>query len=431
MNEIFAGRTLMGTRIAIPNEVRCGHVQVVGATGRGKTESVILPWLLQDTIQGRSSILIDGKGDLGILNRVKVAYERTALPAENLAWLDLGKIEDSFITNPLLYGSPQQIVDRIFSSFTFENEYFKSVSQEAALLVVRVLRSAGIAVTFRGIFELLQDDGKLSQVIAGLLEGEKNSLARGTEKLLLAPKRERMEKLSGLLAQLAPFAEGELAGLVNASGTEGNFFSLTELLVPSLNSATRTRQTILIMIPQLLYQEMAASLGKILLQEVAWAVGSREATGYRAFTSLFLDEFGSFVYPGFIGLLNKARSAKVAIHLSHQSLGDIESVSREFATALHTNTNVKCILGVNDPGTADFFAKHFGTRKSEKKTERAESGGYWGELERTGQLSIRDVEEYKIDPNNLRTYSRGAGAISMIVDGMVIAEEMQFARAPF
>lgn len=425
MNEIFAGETLMGARLAIPNEARCGHVQVVGATGRGKTESVIVPWLLQDTIQGRTSILIDGKGDREILNRVKAAYERTDLPIENLAWLDLGNIEDSYLTNPLLYGSPQQIVDRLFSSFTFENEYFKSVDQEAALLVVRALRASGQAVTFRGIFELLQDDGKLSQVIAGLPEGEKQSLARGAEKLLLAPKRERMEKFSGLLAQLAPFAEGELAGLVNADGTEESFFSLTDALL------RRGKSTVLIFLPQLLYQEMAAALGKILLQEVAWAVGSREATGYREFTSLFLDEFGSFVYPGFIGLLNKARSAKVAIHLSHQSLGDIESVSREFATALHTNTNVKCILGVNDPDTADFFAKHFGTRRAEKKTERAETKGYWGDMERTGQLSVRDVEEYKIDPNNLRTYSRGAGAISMIVDGMVIAEEMQFARAPF
>lgn len=425
MNEIYAGKTMMGARLAIPNEARCGHVQVVGATGRGKTESVIVPWLLQDTIQGRTSILIDGKGDREILTRVKTAYERTDLPIENLAWLDLGNIEDSYLTNPLLYGSPQQIVDRLFSSFTFENEYFKSVGQEAALLIVRAIRASGQAVTFRGIFELLQDDGKLSQVIAGLPEGEKQSLARGAEKLLLAPKRERVEKFSGLLAQLAPFAEGELAGLVNAEGTEKNFFSLTDALLG------RGKSTVLIFLPQLLYQEMAAALGKILLQEMAWAVGSREATGYREFTSLFLDEFGAFVYPGFIGLLNKARSAKVAIHLSHQSLGDIESVSREFATALHTNTNVKCILGVNDPDTADFFAKHFGTRRAEKKTERAETKGYWGDMERTGQLSVRDVEEYKIDPNNLRTYSRGAGAISMIVDGNVIAEEMQFARAPF
>lgn len=91
-----------------------------------------------------------------------------------------------------------------------------------------------------------------------------------------------------------------------------------------------------------------------------------EASIYRDFTALFLDEFGSFVYSGFLGLLNKARSTNTAIHLSHQSVGDIQAVSPEFATALHTNTNVKCILGVNDLDSADFFAKHFGTRKTGK-----------------------------------------------------------------
>ena len=86
---------------------------------------------------------------------------------------------------------------------------------------------------------------------------------------------------------------------------------------------------------------------------------------------------------------------------------------------------------MNDPDTAAFFAKHFGTRRTEKRTERAEQQKYWGDPERTGHMSVREVEEYKIDPNHLRHYSRGMGAISMINDGQVIAEEIQFARAPF
>lgn len=425
MNEIYVGKTVLGQKIAIPNEVRCGHVQVVGATGRGKTESVILPWMLQDTISERICILIDGKGDRGLVERIRAAHDEEGFLSSELSVLDLGNIEGSAVTNPLLSGSPQQIVDRVFSSFTFENEYFKSVSQEAALLVVRVLKATGRRVSFSSIFELLQDDGKLAEMVGFTPNEERKLLAKGVERLLLQPRRERMEKFSGLLSQLSPFAEGEISGLVNATGEEANFFSLTEALLGN------GQRTVIVLLPQLLYQEMAATLGKILLQEIAWAVGYRESCGFREFSSLYLDEFGSFVYPGFIGLLNKARSTGLAIHLSHQSLGDIQAVSREFATALHTNTNVKCILGVNDPETADFFAKHFGTRKAEKRTERAEKRGEWGDYERTGEMSVRDVEEYKIDPNNLRTYSMGQGAISMIVEGQVIAEEIQFACAPF
>lgn len=431
MEEVYVGKTFSGESIAIPNRVRAGHVQIVGATGRGKTESVIVPWVLQDTIAGEVSILIDGKGDRGILQKLEQAYERAGLDREKLAWLDLGDIEGSYVTNPLLYGSPQQVTDRIFSTFTFENEYFKAVSQEAALLVVRMLKGAKEVPTFQRIYELLRSDAGLTELAARLPEEDAKACARGLERYLTQATTARLEKFSGLLSQLAPFAEGELADLVNASGKEERFFSLTETISPWIHFHAQHRYTVVILLPQLLYQEAAAKLGKMLLQEIAWAVGHKEQNGYRGFTSLFLDEFGSFVYPGFIGLLNKARSTNTAIHLSHQSLGDLEAVSEGFAAALHTNTNVKCILGVNDPTTADFFAKHFGTRKSEKSTERAEKTGWWGKSERTGDLSLRDVDVYRIDPNNLRHYSQGKGALSMIIDGHVIAEEVQFARAPF
>ncbi|MCO5143652.1 MAG: TraM recognition domain-containing protein [Oligoflexia bacterium] len=426
MSEIYVGKTLEGEEIALPDSIRTGHVQIVGATGRGKTESVIFPWFMQDTMQGKLSILIDGKGDRELLERVKNSLAEEEL--NTLVYLDLGDLKNSFVTNPLLYGSPQQIVDRIFSTFVFEKEYFKNISREAVFLVVRILKVLGETVTFRRIFELLEDEEKLTEALGSLQSSD--SLLKTAERFLAQPRNARLEKISGLMAQLSPFATGELSGLVNGVEGEDKFFSLAEIIAPMLNPKAKIR-TGIILIPQLLYQEMAARLGKMLLQEIAWAVGFRESSGFRSFTSLFLDEFGSFVYEGFLGLLNKARSTNTAIHLSHQSLGDIEVVSPSFATALHTNTNVKCILGVNDPKTADFFAKHFGTRKSEKKTERAKVKGYFSDPERTGEMSVREVEEYKIDPNNLRTYSRGIGALSMIVNGEAFVEEVQFSCAPF
>lgn len=422
--EIFIGETKEGERIALPNSVRAGHVQIVGATGRGKTESVIWPWFLQDTIYGTSSILIDGKGDRELLFRLQRAYEIKGMPLDNLGVIDLGDLENSYVTNPLLYGSPQQITDRIFSTFIFEKEYYKSLSYEACLAIVRLVRNVGEVLTFKLLYELLTDDDKLTELF------QKTDIAFGIEKILVQPRKDRLEKFSGFLAQLSPFAEGELSVILNANGTEENFVSLTEAMVPSINRNRNAKVTVLVLLPSLLYQEAAARLGKILLQEIAWSVGYRESTRYREFTSIFLDEFGSFVYPGFISLLNKARSTNTAIHLSHQSLGDIEAVSGEFAQALHTNTNVKCILGVNDPDTADFYAKHFGTRAVEKRTERAEKKMF-GAADRTGQMSVRDVEEYKIHPNNLRHYSRGEGVLGMISNGVAIAEEMYFARAPF
>ncbi len=417
------GETTDGKKVALKDHSRTGHVQIVGATGRGKTESVIIPWMIQDIIQGKSTVLIDAKGDGSILERVRSVYNEMNLPEQELCWFDLSDIEGSCKTNPLKYGSPQQIADRLFSSFTFENAYFKSVSYEGAFLVIEALRESLSEVTFERIYDNLTDD----EALTGLISSLNGSLQKRALKLLGEPFRARMEKWSGLISQLQPFAKGELSPLLN--GGEKKSFSLSELIDPSLARGNAPKAAI-ILIPTLLYQETAAQVGKLLLQEVAWAVASREKRGYRMFTSIFLDEFSSFVYPGFLSLLNKARSTGCGIHLSHQSLGDLEAVSHEFAKTLNANTNVKCILGVNDPETADFFAKHFGTKDSEKTTERVMQGAF-GDYEKTGHMSLRETQSYKINPNKLREFSQGMGALSLIVNGRPITEEIQFFRSPF
>jgi hypothetical protein len=42
---------------------RSMHTQVIGTTNAGKTESVIIPWAIQDIHSGKGLLLIDGKAD--------------------------------------------------------------------------------------------------------------------------------------------------------------------------------------------------------------------------------------------------------------------------------------------------------------------------------------------------------------------------------
>ena len=110
-------------------------------------------------------------------------------------------------------------------------------------------------------------------------------------------------------------------------------------------------------------------------------------------------------------------------------MGDLEAISQDFAKAVVTNTNVKCVLGLNDPETAQFFANLFGTKTTQKKTERAEKRNF-GDMEMSGQLSVRDVEEYRVHPNRLKAFSNGQGVLSFMNEGQLITEEVQFAMAP-
>ncbi len=419
MKDIYIGKTKDGFHIALRSENRTEHVQIIASTGRGKTLSIILPWLVQDFIRGSNVILIDGKGDQKLARKI----ERFAESPEDVVVFDLGDLETSAATNPLKHGTPQQIADRVFATFEFENHYFETVSYEAFLLVLELLQLQSKEAKFKDVYRYLTNDAFLTELISGTAANTSEVVKLGLS-YLAEPFRGRQEKLSGFLSQLRPFAVGELAPLVNGESGDRPYFSLSEAVREPVGR--KRNKAILLLIPALLYQKAAARLGQMFLQEIAWASAARKTD---EFLPVFLDEFSAFVYEGFLQLLNKARSSNIALHLSHQSMGDLEAVGPDFAKAIVTNTNVKCVLGVNEPETAEFFAKLFGTIASTKTTERAEKR-IFGDVEFSGQMSVRDVEQYRIHPNRLKAFAKGQGVISFMANGRPIIEEVQFAPIP-
>ena len=428
---IFAGVTDEDQiKLHVPWETRTGHVQIIGSTGRGKTESVIIPWLLRDVLRGRNAILIDGKGDPAIARRIQEVTKYFPKPVEAEVF-NLGDLANSCVTNPLACGTPQQITDRIFAAFEFSDPYYKAVQYDIVMNVIELLvevepyqpggnpSERGLAVpgtvTFKRIYEVLTSDDALSAALEKSYFDNKR-----LQRLLEESPKEREQKLSGILSQIAPFAVGEIATVVNGKAVDDPrpYCDVTDPLIGAYRFDDKQRLFI-VLIPTLKYQVLGHQLGKLMLQQLGYAVGERAAS--QKYTDIaaiqevpvFLDEFSAFVYKGFENILNKARSSNVAMHLSHQSLGDLSLVSPDFARIINANTNVKCLLGLNDPDTADFFARHLGTQTAEKATERAKGKNLFGESLRTGDYSLRDVEAYKIHPNELKNFTRGKGVLHM------------------
>jgi type IV secretory pathway TraG/TraD family ATPase VirD4 len=428
---VLTGTTTDQVRIFIPDEVRTGHVQIIGATGRGKTESVIFPWVVRDLIRGQSVVLIDGKGDYSLKELVQAYAADIAVETPiRVVTLDLGNPEQSHATNPLRHGSPAEITDRLFRSLVFRDEFYKNVQYRECLNFVELLHETEGEVTLQGIYEVLTNRVHcLERVKASSNERLKSQIMRG----LAVSEKDREERMLGLLSQIEPLTKGEIGKVLNSKKTaepetdgESSDFSLGSLLTEE----TPPQTVIIVSIPTLKFQESGRALGKILLQEIAWAVGHRSSSSSGSpMVPVYLDEFSAFVYEGFTEILNKARSANVPLHLSHQSLGDLEAISPAFAKSVNTNTNVKVLLGLNDPDNADFFAKHMGTKTTEKVTERAsESGGFFTSRKRTGDVSIREVESYHIHPNQLKNYTHGRGVLHFPTENGFFTEEMQFRR---
>ncbi|MEK6580491.1 MAG: TraM recognition domain-containing protein [Bdellovibrionota bacterium] len=420
LTQNWAGGVLVGhaegVPLHLPNHLRLEHVQIVGATGRGKTKSVVVPWVVNDFKHDKKVILIDGKGDLSLRDDL---YAEIGNWWREVIHFNMDDVNLLSTTNPLRYGSPQQITDRVFSSFDFEDPFYRGLQYDICLKVVRLLHEIEGEVTFKVLYQCLVDDEYFAEKIKS---SNKEALRSELERFINQPRKERSQNLMGLITQVGPFATGELCDLVNGVIEGKEFMSVSELL---LNSPGY--KMILISLPTLSYQAAGKALGKMLLQELAWAIGERQQGLERDFTSVFLDEFSSFAYDEFVQILNKARSAGVAIHLSHQSMGDLWSVSKEFGDIVNTNTNVKILLGLNDPEAADYFASHIGTRTTEKLTERAQDKGFWGKrMDKTGELSIREVEEYIIHPNNLKSLAPGEGVIVTRTSEGILATEVKF-----
>ena len=421
-----------GTELYLSENLRTGHVQIVGTTGRGKTESVIVPWIIQDVRRKTDSILIDGKGDPGIVRELI-----RSLGEEAVKVFDLGNLKPNSATiNPLRHGSAQQITDRIFSSFDFDDTYYRGLQYDVTGSIVSLIREREEEVSFSAIYSHLTRDDVLSNAIA---KCQVRPLREKLLRFLANPPREREANMMGLLSQIAPFATGEVSAWVNGVNSgeppsagklaEPEQPSVSDVLLKPITDASAAR-VLVILLPTLKYQKLGAQLGRMLLQELAWGVGERASNvGARApFVSVFLDEFSSFAYEGFESILNKARSSNVALHLSHQSLGDLSSVSPDFAKIVNTNTNIKCLLGLNDPDSADFYARHIGTRSTEKITERAEDRGFLNRRARTGDSSIREVESYKVHPNDLKNFTCGQGVLHVPTPSGNVTEVVQFYR---
>jgi len=118
-----------------------------------------------------------------------------------------------------------------------------------------------------------------------------------------------------------------------------------------------------------------------------------------------VDEFYNFADISIIDSLNKLRDAHIVYTLAHQSLADLELVSKQFATAVWDNTCTKDILHQDNHELCERIAKSLGTHRVMELTVRRKPGPLLTSLS-TGEASSRMVETYRLHPNAIKNLGR-------------------------
>lgn len=398
-DSIYLGSKTSGDPVYIPLSSRRMHAQVVGTTNAGKTESVILPWAISDIENGRGLILIDGKSDRSLLDKL-YAYAVKNKRAKDFRLLSLVNISESSTFNPLVGGTPEEITERIFSSFMFEDEYYRNLQYEVLKHVLLMFDAAKVTPTFQRLIQAITDSEILLDIAKKV---EMPFLLDWTEKFIKLNKDEREKRTSGLVTQLGHFATGEAAALFNSD-------------VPQIDMEAVLREGLIVycQLPVLRTPVLGKATGKMILQALQGAVSTRHLDQEKdmPFFGVYLDDFAEYLTPGFVSLLNKSRSANIGVTFAHQAQGDLAALGEDVKNTIMTNSNLKVFMRTNEPETAEYFARTLGTRQNLKLTDRM-SRGVVGQ-ERTGESSAREVEEFIHHPNLFKK-DLGTGDAVLIV----------------
>jgi conjugal transfer pilus assembly protein TraD len=396
---VFAGYDTNKKAIFIPIEARKMHTEVVGTTNAGKSESVVIPWAVADIRDKRGFIIVDGKADQSFITKI-YAYVKRFKRKEDFKVFSLQDPNKSHTFNPLLGGTPEEVAERVFNSFEYDNAYYKSVQYEVFSQVLRIFDSANLKPTFLRVYQAIKNPQALYDLA---VEGRNSSYESWASGFKALSPSDRDERTSGLLSSISHFAFGAHAKLFNTDSPDID-----------LDHAIRESELIYFQLPVLKAAFLGKATGKLVLQCLQSAVANRHQEGDKEhpFFSAYLDDFTEYLYPGFVSLLNKSRSANVGIVFAHQAIGDIKALGDDVANSILTNSNLKVIMRGNDPDSAEYFAKVIGTEESEKVTERAERN-FFGQS-RTGQGSLREVEEFIIHPNLIKR-NMGVGEALVIL----------------
>jgi type IV secretory system conjugative DNA transfer VirD4/TraG family protein len=423
-------RRLLGWRwtpVYLSPRQRTTHRHVVGKTGSGKTSSVLWPQVLQDVLDGKGVLVVSAKGsdeEVGTMKAMAaLAGRQEQLRVFSLpAWSVPGRFSHTYNLVHVRPRTPGDsggdvaaMAQRVFSVLPLgDNVFYRTQAEGMFTNLCRLLHGLvdedghGIPFVVRDVSVCLKALGNvggwaraLDHCLSASLDREAAALIRAQVKQL---DRDLLKALSGLVGALDKFQ----SLLVNAYAPD-----------VILEDVLETNGLVHVQLPANLFPLQAPALGKVLLMDVQQAGSLRQVyrtRNQRPF-SVTVDEFGTFADLSLIDSLNKLRDAQLEYTLAHQSLADLELVSKEFATAVWDNTRTKDILNQDNPELCERIARSIGTHQVRELTVRRKEGPLLTSLP-TGDASSRLVEAYRLHPNAIKALARAGQGYVLSDDGL-------------
>lgn len=394
--QVYLGESIERNKaLFLTNDQREMHMQVVGSTGTGKTESVLLPMLAHDIKHGKGALVIDGKGDRELLDRIHHIVKECGRRKDFYFFL-LADPENSNTYNPLLRGNATELKDKIVGSMQWSEEFYRRMAEQAALTLLNALIATKQKVRFTTLHACLSDINSLKN-LADMTKVKDPRLHMDLVKMVGSFK-DNQKFLSGLMADLYLSSRSEFSKLLDVDRPHIDLLNLYQ-----------NNKIAYFALDLQGYGDTAKRMGRMILQDlktVSSYIQSRMPASKRHFFPVFVDDAASFLDLNFVDFLNKSRAARIAISVFHQSLADLSfRWAPNFQQQVIENTNIKIVLRQDDPWAVEKFTKIAGTRRTLIPTYQTEDR-FMGKGF-TGTGSIREGQAFKIDPDLIRALQRG------------------------
>jgi hypothetical protein len=377
----------------ISDNARLRHTHIVGATGTGKTV-LIEKLLFEDLNRGYGAVIIDPKGERSFYDSVRSHCE-SIRREKDLKFLSATFGDESSIWNPCGLGNASELQTKFFNSAIYSEPHYAKACEFGLLQAFRQLTTASRqGFTIR---ELLRE-------LKNISEDDKH------------------ETLKGLFFDLNNLVYGEWEKVL-ACGKKNEIDPKKEV---SLLDVISQNKILFVDLPTEGKKVQSSRIGRLLTQEIILISGMRKRNpslkSDRPF-SVYIDEFDAFATESFSTFLNKGRSSEFMIHLAHQTLSDLNTVSPEFTGQILGNCNVRFIFRQDDPDDAERWSRFIGTKKVIKQTYRSSEGV------KTGESSNREALEFIVAPDKIKSLRVGECVFSMKTEGQTRVIKIPFKPA--
>lgn len=320
--------------LVLPDALLNQHLLVLGTTGTGKTRLLEL-LVLQAVARGDAVLVVDPKGDGGLLDRVR------SVSGDRFRLFSLPHPEQSVKYNPIgRYHDVREVADRLAALLPSSGDAlpFRNFAWEIVNTVARELHGKR-PITFQALKR-----AALDHPIKPLSDRPRDHYLKMANALIPI-----LSKLSNDL--LCP-AHGGL----------------------SWDDVDARRQVVYFSLGSLLGNETSSAVAKTALLDLQSYIGSRYAydKGHGPIW-LFVDELGDVVTPEFVSLLNKSRGAGLRIVACGQTAADLEASLGSRARALQVigNANTVIQFRAQSAPDAEVFSDMSGERLVRMHSEAA------------------------------------------------------------